>query len=217
VGAQHVKLHAMANWGTNLDDSLEGVKPFLRRNGVVTTMYNYFGYTSFSTFFDIWAEQGLVSSGWASRHTPFLRTINHGIEKNIWQHAQIEGLTKHSRLVKFIIMVCTIFLDEFQKHKDIFPGIDGKAMFVGTILHSLNHTLIDWNLTDALYLDTNDIRFGKMAEMGQVVKAGFVSNINDLYFQKRFKNSGHPFYDAVCEKAAKIDKVLADIMVSKTQ
>ena len=56
-----------------------------------------------------------------------------------------------------------------------------------------------------------------MAEMGQVVKAGFVSNINGLYFQKRFKNSGHPFYDAVCEKAAKIDKVLADIMVSKTQ
>ena len=31
---------------------------------------------------------------------------------------------------------------------------------------------MDWNLEDALYLDTSDPRFGKMAEMGQVVKVG---------------------------------------------
>ena len=36
----------------------------------------------------------------------------------------------------------------------------------------LLQTLMDWNLEDALYLDTSDPRFGKMAEMGQVVKVG---------------------------------------------
>ena len=40
---------------------------------------------------------------------------------------------------------------------------------------SLLQTLMDWNLKDALYLDTSDPRFGKMAEVGQVVKVGFVS------------------------------------------
>jgi hypothetical protein len=49
VAAQHVKLHAMANWGINLDDSLNDVNPFLRRNSVVTAMYNFFGKTLFST------------------------------------------------------------------------------------------------------------------------------------------------------------------------
>ena len=51
-----------------------------------------------------------------------------------------------------------------------------------------------------------------MAEIGQIVKVGFVSDVDGLYFHKRFKGSGHPFYEAVYEKAAKIDKGLADNM-----
>lgn len=206
----------MANWGINLDDSLNGVNPFLRRNSVVTAMYNFFGKTVFSTFFNDWVDQGLLSNGWAAKHEPLLQSFNHGIEANVVQHSNIDGLAKYSRLVKFIIKVRAIFLAEFHKHKDLFPGVDGEAMFVGTVIHSLDHTLMDWNLKDALFLDTEDTRFGKMAEMGQVVKAGFVSDIKGLYFHKRFKNSGHPFFDAVYEKAAKIDKLLADNMVSTT-
>ena len=47
VSAQHVKIHAMANWGTNDHPSLKKANPFLRRNSIVTNMYNYFGYSSF--------------------------------------------------------------------------------------------------------------------------------------------------------------------------
>lgn len=32
-----------------------------------------------------------------------------------------------------------IFLAEFAKHKALFPGVNGEAMFVGTVLHSLDH------------------------------------------------------------------------------
>ena len=32
IAAQHVKLHEMANWGLNTDDSLQSTNPFLRRN-----------------------------------------------------------------------------------------------------------------------------------------------------------------------------------------
>lgn len=212
IAAQHVKLHAMANWGVNLDESLEGVNPFFRRNSVVTVMYNFFGYSTFSKLLETWVGQGLLSEGWAKPSNPLIASFNHGIEENVWQHGQIDQLARYSRLVKFVVKVRSIFLAEFQKHKNLFPGVDGEAMFVGTVLHSLDHTMMDWNLKDALYLDTSDSRFGKMAEMGQVVKCGFVSDVDGLYFHKRFKNSGHPFYDSVYEKAAKIDKLLADQM-----
>jgi hypothetical protein len=212
VAAQHVKLHSMANWGLNLDDTMNERNPFLRQNSVVTVMYNFFGYTSFNGFMKIWSKQGLVSDGWAKEHAPFVKSVNHGVQDGVWQHRNIEELVKYSRFVKFVIKVRAIFMTEFQKHKRDFPGVDGEAMFVGTVLHSLDHTLMDWNLKDALYLDTSDNRFGKMAEVGQVVKVGFVSDVDGLYFHKRFKGSGHPFYEAVYKKAAKIDKELADHM-----
>ena len=87
-----------------------------------------------------------------------------------------------------------------------------KTLFVGTVLHSLDHTLMEWNLEDPLYLDVDDPLFGKMAEMGRIVRVGFVEDVPFLYFHKRFKGAGHPFYDAVYEKAARIDKKFADHM-----
>ena len=155
----------MANWGTNVDDSLNGVNSFLRQNSVVTTMYNFFGYSSFSGFLSIWAKQGLLSNGWADPHMPLIKCFNHGIKDNVYQHAQIESLTKYSRFVKvreaialapsfnyfqlqplthncslqFVVKTRAIFLTEFAKHKALFPGVDGEAMFVGTVLHSLDH------------------------------------------------------------------------------
>ena len=132
----------------------------------------------------IWNKQGLVSEGLAQPKAPFVKSVNRGIKDNVWQHGQIEELVKYSRFIKFTVKVRAIFLAEFQKYKHLFPGVNGEAMFVGTILHSLDHTLMDWNLKDALYLDTTDNRFGKMAEVGQIVKVGFVSDVDGLYFHK---------------------------------
>lgn len=211
VAAQHVKLHAMANWGANSHISLEETNPFLRRNSVVTSVYNYFGYTSFSTFLDTWESQGLLSKGW-SETGALIKCFNHGIKDGIGQHGNIIDLVPHSRFVNFVVKVRSVFMDQFAKYKDQFPGIDGEAFFVGTILHSLDHTLMEWNLPDPLWLDVDNPRFGKMAEMGRIVRVGFVQDVPFLYFNKRFKGSDHPFYKAVYEKAAKIDKELADHM-----
>ena len=87
-----------------------------------------------------------------------------------------------------------------------------QAFFVGTILHSLDHTFLEWNLREALWLDVDNPRFGKMAELTRIVRVGFTEDLPFLYFHKRFKGSNHPFYKAVYEKAAKIDKELADHM-----
>ena len=212
IAAQHVKLHAAANWGVNVDEALEEVNPFFRQSSVVTVMYNYFGYTSFNGFFDTWVKEGLASPGWMNPEKPLVQSFNHGIKNNVWQHSQIVDLVKYSEFVNFVVQVRSIFLAEFSKHKSLFPGADGEAMFVGTVLHLLDHTLMDWNMKDPLWLDVDDPRFGKMAEVGRIVKVGFVSDVPGLYFHKRFKDSGHPFYESVYHKAAKINKKLADNM-----
>ena len=125
--AQHVKLHAMANWGVNVDEALADVNPFFRQSSVVTVLYNYFGYTSFNGFFETWAKEGLVSPGWMKPERPLVQAFNHGIKANVWQHSQIVELVKYSEFVNFVVQVRAIFTAEFQKHKDLFPGTDGEA------------------------------------------------------------------------------------------
>ena len=53
-------LHAMANWGVNVDEALADANPFFRQSSVTTVMYNYFGYTSFNGFFKTWTKEGLA-------------------------------------------------------------------------------------------------------------------------------------------------------------
>ena len=211
IAAQHVKLHSMANWGINDHESLKETNPFLQRNSVVTAMYNFFGYSAFSKFFKTWEKQGLLSDGW-SKKNPFIKCVNHGIREGVGQHGNITDLMRYSKFVNFSVKVRTIFIKEFAKHKHLFPGIDGEAFFVGTVIHSLDHTLMEWNLLDPLWLDVEDKKFGKMAELGRIVRVGFVEDVPFLYFNKRFKGSTHPFYQRVYQKAAKIDKDLADNM-----
>merc|ERR1712032_793681 len=75
------------------------------------------------------------------------------------------------------------------------------------------HTIFA-NLPDALYLDTDrcDPRFRKMAELGRVVRVGFVDDLPCLMFNKNYHNSPDKFYQRVYQGAAKLNKRLADHM-----
>ena len=95
-----------------------------------------------------------------------------------------------------------------------FPGIDGEAMFIGTVLHSLDHTNMAWNLLDTLWLDTSDARFGNLAELGRFVRAGFVDDLPGVCWPRHFQHAPHPFYAAVYAEARKIDEKLARHMDS---
>lgn len=74
------------------------------------------------------------------------------------------------------------------------------------MLFSLKH------YTDPLWLDVDDEKFGLMAQMGRVVKVGFIKDLPLLMFHKRFKGAKHPFYAGFYDKAARIDKKYADMM-----
>ena len=113
--------------------------------------------------------------------------MNTGIEEGIVVHHNTCDLQKHSKLVNLIIKTRTFSMSEFAEHKDSFPGIDGEAFFVGTVMHSLDHTCMDNNLDDPMWHDVNHPKFGRMAEVGRIVKVGFVQDVPGLIFEKRFQ------------------------------
>ena len=50
-----------------------------------------------------------------------------------------------------------------------------------------------------------------MAQLGRIVRVGFVPDVPGIYLHKRFKDdSGHPFYQSIYKGAEKVDKELAD-------
>jgi hypothetical protein len=208
--ANHVKLHALANWGINVEPEQFHNNPVAAQNGVVTVMYNYFGYRTFSSFLPFWKQIGLLSEVWTE--PSLIEVIDHGIRSNIVPHSNIRDLQRHSDLVSFLIKVRRIFHAEFRKHHKSFPLIEAEAMFVGTIVHSLDHTTMEWNMGDPLWLNVECPKYGLMAEMGRVIRVGFVDDVPGLVFEKRYKDCRHPFYQAVYTKAAKISQKFADSM-----
>ena len=123
-------------------------------------------------------------------------------------------LAPHSEFARFIGPVCKFFHKTFKDHTKEFKGVDPEALFIGTIMHSLDHTLMGWNVVDPLYLDAErcNPRFRVMAELGRFVRAGFVDDLPGLLFNKNYSNAPTPFYQKVYKFAAKKNKKLADAM-----
>ena len=60
ISANHVKIHALANWGVNVEPEQETKDAFQARNSLITVMYNYLGYKVFVYFFPFWKSLGLI-------------------------------------------------------------------------------------------------------------------------------------------------------------
>jgi hypothetical protein len=210
ISAQHVKLHSFGNWGVNIDDNVKELNPFLHTNSLVTVVYNYFGFSSFPRFMKEWKRQGLLSKDWDPQS--LISTFEHGVKEGVWQHSHIVELVPYSNFISFITKARVIFHAEFKRHQHLFPGVHAEGLFTGTVLHSLDHAFMDWNLEDPLWLDVDDPKYGKMAELGRIVKVGFVPEVEGYYFHRKWKGSGHPFYEAVYRKLVKINRKMADAM-----
>ena len=117
---------------------------------------------------------------------------------------------KYSKYVEFVIKTRAIFLRELVKHKNLFPNCDGEAMFVGTVLHSIDHLMLNRIVADPLWLSTDCPKFGLLGECNRIILSCFNDDLPFLYFNKNFRGSGHPFFEAVYRKAAKVNKDLAD-------
>uniref|UniRef100_A0A7S3PXN6 Uncharacterized protein n=1 Tax=Chaetoceros debilis TaxID=122233 RepID=A0A7S3PXN6_9STRA len=209
--AHHVKIHALANWAVNMEPTQSEKNPFPARNSLVTTMFNYYGVSSFVSLFSIWKKLGLLSEDWNEQS--LIDTFNRGLDNYFFAHPLIREVSQYSEFVDFIIKLRPYFMKEFAKVKDkYFPDCHGEAMFVGTIIHSLDHTLVGWHIEDPLWLDIYHPEYGKMAEVVRIARIGFTTDLPGILFHKRFKGSKHPFYEKIYKEAAKINEKLADKM-----
>uniref|UniRef100_A0A7S2LU64 Uncharacterized protein n=2 Tax=Zooxanthella nutricula TaxID=1333877 RepID=A0A7S2LU64_9DINO len=205
IFAGHVKLHAMANWGVNhmlIEDSV------LQRCAVTTTAYNFFGHTRFPAYARAWYRLG-VSAHDFSRID---QVIDHGVKAGVRAHSETRQLMRHSDLCNFVVKIRKQFMRAFEKHEERMLGIDMEALFVGTVLHSLDHQHFEWNIEDPLWLVPVCPDFAALAEFGRFVHAGFLKDIWTVPFPRKYRETTHPFFAEVYRRAARINKRLADQM-----
>lgn len=213
ISVNHIKLHAFAERG--MDTAAQDGT--LRRNSVVSIMYNFFGRTAFPYFWLPLAQgTGILSTTKGNFTSECIREVFAiGIEGGVWDHSAFKELTSHSRYVRFSLLLRPIFLNKLKNYELGSASIlrdGGEAFFVGTVLHGLDHAMGERVLADPLWLNVDDPVFGMLAALGRVARAGFVEDISGLYFAKRFRSSRHPFYAAVYQKAKLIDPFMADLM-----
>ena len=86
------------------------------------------------------------------------QAVVQGVEDNIQAHPNIDELVPYSSFVNFIVKTRPIFLSDFAKYRTQFPGVHGEAMYIGTVMHSMDHTALDWACEEPLWLDVDDSR-----------------------------------------------------------
>ena len=204
-GSSHVKLHSYANWAIDL----ESKNAFVRRMSVVSVMYNYFGFSGLPSVFAILHKAGLASS----TYTEFMMCLAKGIDSGMHSHyAAIESLATYSDFVHFIIHVRQRFLECFTKYTDDFPSTSGACLYIGTVLHGLDHIQSAYTVTDPLWFEAEDPVFQNCAEAVQIIRAGLVDDLPFIAFNHKFKNARHPFYREVYKYAITINQRMADNM-----
>ena len=79
------------------------------------------------------------SCGWTKstsvQNTRLMLHVNHTVP----DHAHIREV--NSSYVKFVISVRSYFMMQFKKYQKGFPGVDGEALFIGTVfqMNSIDH------------------------------------------------------------------------------
>ena len=133
VGMTHPVIHSYANWGVNPDIS----NGFLRRMALCTLKYNSMGVNQFRT-----ATASFKRLGLFKHITPkMLELVNHHGSYTVPKHNHQNWLMlrQQSEFVRFILDLRGVFMGEFAKHKQDFVGIDQEALFLGTVVHSVDH------------------------------------------------------------------------------
>ena len=202
----HVQLHSMANWGIATRPVPDRQLAWLQ---TATVLYNFYGFTTFArTITRFLAATGLTARDYSDVRTALCRAAAVGVPS----HGPLRELAAHSRFVHFMLRVRAKFLREFARHAADFPGADGEALFLGTVMHSLDHVMMGANLPEPLWLDVGDARFGATAELMRHVLVGIVPDLPGPLFRRRCRDMRHPLFRDVFEFAEEIDPWLAGQM-----
>jgi len=198
----HPVIHSFANWGINPRSTNE----FLRKMASCTIYYNNLGLGWMPWFLGNLKRLRILKYT-SSKVT---RICIHQGPHTVPPHADtLRLIANEVEFVDFIFKVRKFFLHEFLKYKDDFAGIDGEAMFIATVLHSVDHCV-------ARLIDINDFRgsndFLATRELSTVILNCFTDEHPFALFERRFRNAPHPFYRSVYQFAASINAQLADCL-----
>ena len=202
AGQTHPVMHSFANWAVNPFSS----NRFIRHMSLITITYNFFGIEAFPVIVDFLRTLGICRY----LNLDIGKVVTHQGPHTVPPHLNILSLKKYSRYLNFFAKTRKFFLQEFSKYKEDFAGIDGEALFISTIGHSVEHALMARlvNLTNF----KGTVEFEADQEMAGVILSGFtdkpVLNIYDASYHK----APHPFFRAVYKFGSLVDKKLADMM-----
>lgn len=221
AGNVHPVVHSFANWGLNTGRQMHW---FIRRMACITIKYNNIGVESYPAVMNLLRWFGLVSLDINDITTRLTCYVHHNVP-NHRRNVTLEGrgcpfrslgkLRPHSEMVEFIFKVRIVFLSEFIKHQNDFPGIDGEAHFIGTVMHSVDHRNAGRTVDNRVFTGKHPNKapiYAATHEWASIAHACATDRPPLRMFDCSFKRAGHPFYRKVYKYAEKINTRLASYM-----
>lgn len=213
-GSLHAVPHSYANWGLN---TAEATHWFVRRMSVITIKYNNIGVESFPLVCDMFRSAGFTkhTSKDAVRLTCY---FNHNVPSHKYGSCRgkaLQQLRPHSATVRFIFHMHNFFVKRFESHKHDFPGIDGTALFVGTVMHALDHRNAGYygdNRAFSAPHPAKDASFAADHEWADFTLACATDRPPGRLFSCSFEHAPHPFYREVFAHAKRENPRLAGYM-----
>ena len=103
---------------------------------ILSITYNYLGLKCIPRTYEFLRKIGMT------KYTTFdvTQLVQHQGPHTVPPHSHLQKLQKYSKFVTFVINVRGYFLKEFMKYQEDFAGIDGEALFIGTVMHSIGQS-----------------------------------------------------------------------------
>lgn len=207
----HPILHSFSNWMVNTD---YGIDAFTRRMGLITVKFNNLGMVIFSMFVDAVKQLKIIDVG--IKQMKMVLHLHHTVPHH--GHGTrgfdaLHKLAKYSKWADFVLKLRPFFLLKFEEHSAQFPDVDGEALFIGTVLHSLDHRCFGDNASIPVVRDLHRRGDPNLHLNHQIMAFTLATSIckSPYYIHNvSFKKAGCKFFREVYEHAATINKRFAD-------
>jgi hypothetical protein len=206
AGHTHPLLHGYAAWGVNVESD----NWFVRRMSVITVKYNNLGVEAWPFMVGFLAKCGLTRTRLTEENTRLTIHLNH----NVPEHSSKMHEMTHLPYVNFVMEVRKSFMKTFEGYKADFADIDPEALFVGTVLHSIDHRVVAKNMSRVLLAAEHAVenKFAADVEWGLYTCNLATDAPLGRPYENRFSHAHHPFFRKVFAFANKIDPELAGFM-----
>lgn len=222
----HPKLHAFANWGTTADYDIPDSQA-LQKSSEITIQYNYFGFSTGPPGFAGIHETGkyfhVFPKEIDTKHYVggFVNLVKAGLSTGIDTHGQLVHLYGISDFAYFIGQTRHIFAQSFGFEGDDLRqkmekfGLDpdlNEPLFVGTIMHSIDHFNAKRVGYDPLWLEAESHEYLFMGTIARITALGFTDDLPLTIYPTRMKDNKFSFYQRVYRGAKVVNSYLADNM-----